>query len=896
MADGSFTSARTRSKLIGSVSGLVCAFGVFLLMAREGQTPHATLIGTPLLFGAILGLCGALGLLEPPPDAIPVQKTSLFPLEGEARWQAPIFTLPAACLVLVLLAAALGGRALPYAIVAALLILGLSALRRPGILVFVIASALYLPILGSFGLWDPWETHYGEVAREILARDDWISLWWAQDGWFWSKPILIFWAEALVWSASGVGFHADQHAPYTEWVLRLPIFAMAMTGLLAVYYGIARLWNRRAGVLATVVLATAPYYAFLTHQAITDMPFVANMTVAMMLLLLACATDPEQRASSVRIGPIALSMQHAVLALILCIGLPQLLYLASRNITWVPPFAWHRDLFSYGSAGNEGIPGNAQGSVEQPVVRALWFQPLAQALLFGAALALSVWQLAREKRVQGLYMFAFYAFCALSFLGKGIPGFALPGLVAFLYLWATGRFDLLVNGRLRVASGALVVAVLGLPWFVAMYMRHGNGFTDRILIHDHINRLTSGVHGDNGTIQYFIWQLGYGLFPWVGILPLAFGLWLRPLRPAAVSGELSERERLQQGGLHMLGLWLAVSFTLFSAMTTKFHHYIFPAVPPMAALAGLLLDRLLPRGLFTHLRRAPLALAALVLAPLACVLGAAGLRGDVRGIAPADASDAERARWVLEHPWPLWAALGAIAVGLALFGWSAWRLSKLEATPEPAIDSLSRVGPAALAGALLLAFVARDLSWHTAELPPGSERLIHLFVYNYSRPWPNYLDYRPILFGFGFVAVLLTAALSARRVRAAASGSLLALGLAFCVFCLDVYMVDLTPHWSQAGLIDRYYKERKSAEEPLVAWQMNWKGENFYSGNRVHVFQELDNKAVMEWVGKNKGRRSYFLLEHTRLERFKRLLAPREVETLTTPRDCNKFVLVRTTL
>jgi len=26
----------------------------------------------------------------------------------------------------------------------------------------------------------------------MLARDDWISLWW-QDEWFWSKPILLFW-------------------------------------------------------------------------------------------------------------------------------------------------------------------------------------------------------------------------------------------------------------------------------------------------------------------------------------------------------------------------------------------------------------------------------------------------------------------------------------------------------------------------------------------------------------------------------------------------------------------------------------------------------------------------------------------------------------------------------
>ena len=33
-------------------------------------------------------------------------------------------------------------------------------------------ATLYLPGAGSYGLWDPWETHYGEVAREM-----WHELW-----------------------------------------------------------------------------------------------------------------------------------------------------------------------------------------------------------------------------------------------------------------------------------------------------------------------------------------------------------------------------------------------------------------------------------------------------------------------------------------------------------------------------------------------------------------------------------------------------------------------------------------------------------------------------------------------------------------------------------------------
>jgi 4-amino-4-deoxy-L-arabinose transferase-like glycosyltransferase len=39
------------------------------------------------------------------------------------------------------------------------------------------------------GLIDPWETHYAEVARELWARDDWLSPFWAHEGFFFSKPI-----------------------------------------------------------------------------------------------------------------------------------------------------------------------------------------------------------------------------------------------------------------------------------------------------------------------------------------------------------------------------------------------------------------------------------------------------------------------------------------------------------------------------------------------------------------------------------------------------------------------------------------------------------------------------------------------------------------------------------
>ncbi|MEO1272218.1 MAG: hypothetical protein AAFX99_29325, partial [Myxococcota bacterium] len=73
-------------------------------------------------------------------------------------------------------------------------------------LVLAVAVVVLLPFLGSFGLWDPWETHYGEVGRQITERNDWISTWWgshwknaegAQEGtYFFSKPIFLMWMMA----------------------------------------------------------------------------------------------------------------------------------------------------------------------------------------------------------------------------------------------------------------------------------------------------------------------------------------------------------------------------------------------------------------------------------------------------------------------------------------------------------------------------------------------------------------------------------------------------------------------------------------------------------------------------------------------------------------------------
>ena len=68
--------------------------------------------------------------------------------------------------------------------------------RRTAAAVAVFAGLLFIPYLGAVGLWDCWETHYGEVARSMIQRNDYVYPFW-ESAWFFSKPPLTMWIQAL---------------------------------------------------------------------------------------------------------------------------------------------------------------------------------------------------------------------------------------------------------------------------------------------------------------------------------------------------------------------------------------------------------------------------------------------------------------------------------------------------------------------------------------------------------------------------------------------------------------------------------------------------------------------------------------------------------------------------
>jgi hypothetical protein len=118
------------------------------------------------------------------------------------------------------------------------------------------------------------------------------------------------------------------------------------------------------------------------------------------------------------------------------------------------------------------------------------------------------------------------------------------------------------------------------------------------------------------------------------------------------------------------------------------------------------------------------------------------------------------------------------------------------------------------------------------------------------------------------------------------------------VWGLDVYMVKTSRHWGQHEIIQAYYESRSSPEEKLVAYQMNWKGENFYTGNHAPVFVGT-GAPFASWLKTEREagvKVLYFVAEHSRIGGLKGEVKAKSYREITDKTQNDKFVVVRAEL
>ena len=210
-----------------------------------------------------------------------------------------------------------------------------------------------------------------------------------------------------------------------------------------------------------------------------------------------------------------------------------------------------------------------------------------------------------------LFLILMYAAVGFGILTKGPIAILLPAAAFIIYLAAIR--DLKKIGRLMPAWGAAIVAVIVLPWYIAIYYEHGWLYIKSFLLLDNISRYTEGNWGPSRG-PFFYLQVALGdMFPWSLFLPAA--LWLQIRRSI---DDARERPAM------LLVIWIAIIMVFFSLSRSKEDLYILPIYPAAAALVGGLLSSFIKEKLSTRWQQVAVWTTAL-LAIVILLIGAAAL-------------------------------------------------------------------------------------------------------------------------------------------------------------------------------------------------------------------------------------------------------------------------------
>ncbi|MEM9460516.1 MAG: hypothetical protein AAGF11_40485 [Myxococcota bacterium] len=671
--------------------------------------------------------------------------------------------------------------------------------QRPrfwAVLITLIVIAFNLASMASAGAWDPWETHYGEVARNILLRHDPIDLWWqAGNGGpdataekaFWSKPALPFWLMALSMKIFGVGTSGPANEMvqplWPELAIRLPSLFAGLGSAALLGYVAWRQVSPRAGILTAVVLVTMPQWAIASRQALTDMIFAGPVVLAAAAWMLAW-NQPDRPLRRRGQGFRSIPWDRAYLAFLVLFAIAVVAPLAVIHQHAYDPHTW-------ATIGRN--PRHA------PALRQIQSHMF---IYWGLVVFVAGMSLRWTRRSQ-VWMGVLYIAAGLSLLGKGMIGPGLVGAVVLVHLIVTGRWDLL--RRCGLPLGIILFVVASFPWHHAMVLFRGERWVNELIIQNNLARFGSGEQKQAvGSFAFYLETLGLAALPWSAVVPLVLAAAFGGLRrhrskideasdsateddsatndapatnddPAGSDDAGSDNagsdeppdfedfslartpEQARRALHHFALLWFAVSMFAIGYSVTKYYHYLLPALPPLALLTGLWID--------------------------------SRMQGGRTSVGP---------------------RLVGVAVGLAV-----------------------------------LVAVVRDAFNTTAWLA-------HLTTYLYTGMWRtggpevHALPWLVLPFGLGLLAWAMA------RHREALAAFVLS-GLLTTGWVVSDYVPAASENWSQRSAI-RLYFENRGPEDRLVSWWFYYRGETWFSKQDIWVMKDVDRKELAELFTEYEGR------------------------------------------
>jgi len=191
-----------------------------------------------------------------------------------------------------------------------------------------------------------------------------------------------------------------------------------------------------------------------------------------------------------------------------------------------------------------------------------------------------------NEKLKKYFYSLFYASMGFATLTKGPVGIAIPLLVIAAFTLINGTFRSTLS-KLMILQGLFILAIIILPWNLAMYKLHGDEFLQQFFIKHNIIRFVGIVSGHRGSLLYYIPVILIGFFPWIIFLPPAILKIAINIKKYSLKTDETLNIRL------FAFAWFLVVFIFFTLSRTKLPTYITPLYPPMAILVGKLFDDIL---------------------------------------------------------------------------------------------------------------------------------------------------------------------------------------------------------------------------------------------------------------------------------------------------------------
>jgi len=221
------------------------------------------------------------------------------------------------------------------------------------------------------------------------------------------------------------------------------------------------------------------------------------------------------------------------------------------------------------------------------------------ALSFFVLLALYFFVLLFQTDFQkNIYAYLFYLSMGLGFMVKGPPAILIPGLTALGFLIATKRKNWFAD--LRVGQGLIILLIIILPWFAAMFWMHGEEFKNHIVGNEIKNRL---VHDTPFSFYYvgvlFRYQLPWSLFfIFASLKQFGFLAFTREKgigfseRVKEMAGNIRQhtKQLFKEGNesVAFCYIWILVCLILFTLLRVEHSRYMLPSCAAVAILTARL--------------------------------------------------------------------------------------------------------------------------------------------------------------------------------------------------------------------------------------------------------------------------------------------------------------------